>query len=386
MILKRSLVSELANVSGGVFTVLFAIVLAVGMVQILGLAAGGRVDSASVLQMVLYNLLTNLAPLLTLALFVSVLMVMLRWWQDNEMVVWFSSGGCSLASLISPVLRFALPVVACVALLSLVISPWSRSQDEILRAQFKNRDEVNAIAPGRFIETNGGKRVFFIESAGAERNKVGRVFLADSDGKNDSLVMASSAQIESNSEGDRYVVLHDGRRYESSLSPDSAKTRIFEFKNYDVRIDIKLDQPLRASRAASQPLTFLLEAPTNLNLSEVVRRLCWPLAAFNLALFAVPLSCTSPRGGRALNIIMGALIFILYMNAISITETWISQGKIGPWTGLIGLNGGVFIFVVLLYLRKVYLLRTLPAWCSPWYWHHRRRQRKALNAQKENVQ
>ena len=40
MIFKRSMVSELANSAGGVFTVLFTIVLAVGMVRILSLAAG----------------------------------------------------------------------------------------------------------------------------------------------------------------------------------------------------------------------------------------------------------------------------------------------------------------------------------------------------------
>ena len=42
MILKRSLATELANTVGGSFTVLFTIVLAVGMVRVLGLAQAGR--------------------------------------------------------------------------------------------------------------------------------------------------------------------------------------------------------------------------------------------------------------------------------------------------------------------------------------------------------
>ena len=46
MIFKRSMVSELANSAGGVFTVLFTIVLAVGMVRILSLAAGGALQRA----------------------------------------------------------------------------------------------------------------------------------------------------------------------------------------------------------------------------------------------------------------------------------------------------------------------------------------------------
>ena len=54
MIFKRSLISELANSAGGVFTVLFTIVIAVGMVRVLSLASGGRIDNAAVLQMVVY--------------------------------------------------------------------------------------------------------------------------------------------------------------------------------------------------------------------------------------------------------------------------------------------------------------------------------------------
>ena len=74
------MVSELANTAGGVFTVLFTIVMAVGMVRILSLAAGGRIDNAAVLQMVLYNVLTNLAPLLAVSLYIAVLMTLMRWW------------------------------------------------------------------------------------------------------------------------------------------------------------------------------------------------------------------------------------------------------------------------------------------------------------------
>ena len=53
MILKRSLVTELSNTVGGVFTVLYTIVLAVGMVRVLSLASGGAFGNSEVLQMIL---------------------------------------------------------------------------------------------------------------------------------------------------------------------------------------------------------------------------------------------------------------------------------------------------------------------------------------------
>lgn len=376
MIFKRSLVSELANTAGGVFTVLFTIVIAVGMVRILSLAAGGRIDNAAVFQMVLYNALTNLPPLLAVSLFAAVLMAMLRWWQDNEMVVWFSSGGRSLLSWITPVLRFALPIVIAVGLLSLFISPWARSQSEMMRSQFAQRDEVNAVVPGRFIESMGGRRVFFIESLEKDSNAVGRVFLAEGTSNGESVVTAAKGRIELNDEGDRYIVLHDGRRYETAN--DSAATRLLEFDTYGVRVDIKIEKAFESSKIASQPLPLLLMNPTPANQAELLWRFSWPLAALNLALLAVPLSCTSPRAGRSLNLILAALIFILYLNGISITQTWVEQERVSFALGMAGLNGTAFLLVVALFVRRVYMMRWLPAWMSVWH------LREALQARRQS--
>ena len=369
MIFKRSMVSELANSAGGVFTVLFTIVMAVGMVRILSLAAGGRIDNAAVLQMVLYNALTNLPPLLALSLFVAVLMTLMRWWQDNEMVVWFSSGGRSLLSWIGPVLRFSIPLVLAIAVLSIVISPWARSQSETIRTQFAQRDEVNRLSPGRFIESMGGRRVFFIESAGSSSNEVGRLFLAERTSNGESAVMADSGTIEINAEGDRYIVLHNGRRYETDNG--SPGTRLVEFDEYGMRLDIKIDSPLEARKTSAQPMTLLFAGMTNEQQGEIFWRFSWPISALLLALFAVPLSASSPRAGRSLNLIVAALVFILYLNGISVMQTWIEQGRFNYISGLAVLHGFVLILCVLFFIRRVWMMRWLPVWTNVWYWRNR---------------
>ena len=45
MIFRRSIVAELTSTASAVFTVLFSILFSVGLVRILGQAAGGRVDN-----------------------------------------------------------------------------------------------------------------------------------------------------------------------------------------------------------------------------------------------------------------------------------------------------------------------------------------------------
>ena len=309
MIFKRSLISELANMAGGVFTVLFTIVLAVAMVRFLNLASGGSVDHSAVFQLVLYNALVNLPPLLAASLFIAAIMTLMRSWQDNEMVVWFSSGGRSLLSWIGPMMRFALPLIAVIAVLSTVISPWARSETNKLRVQFAQKDDVNAIAPGRFIEVQGGRRVFFIESAGSSGTDVGRVFLAESGRSREIVVTAESGTVDVNAEGDRYILLRNGSRVETDRT--TAASRIVDFDEYGVRVDIKVDNALASTKPNTQPLSVLLAMPTPDNQAELLWRFSWPLAAFNLVLLAIPLSCSSPRAGRSLNLLMAALIFIL---------------------------------------------------------------------------
>ena len=71
MIYRKALTSELSNTAGGAFTVLFSIVVTIGLVRILNQTAGGRYDTGSILEVVAYTSLINLPALISLALFFS---------------------------------------------------------------------------------------------------------------------------------------------------------------------------------------------------------------------------------------------------------------------------------------------------------------------------
>lgn len=369
MLFKRSLASELLNTLGGVFTVLYTIVLAVGMVQVLRLASGGAIANSQVLQMMLYNSLTYIAPLLSLSLFVSVLITMLRWWQDNEMVVWFSSGGQSLLAWVFPTLRITLPMVLIIGVLSIVVSPWARSQAEVIRNQFEQQEDVDQLTTGRFIELNGGRRVLFVDDIDQSSNQVHDIFVADQTTDKDATLVAKTGTLQVNSEGDRYIILTHGRRFD--ISKNSAQTRVVDFDEYGLRLDVKIDNPWQTNKMAAQPMSVLFLDHSNKAMAEVFWRLCWPLAAINLALLALPLSFASPRAGRSLNLVISALVYILYLNGISIMQTWIEHGKINYLFALVALNGAVLIFTMILYYRWVFCMRWLPQWASLWYWQQR---------------
>lgn len=361
MIFQRLLINELASSTGAVFTVLFSIVLTVGLVTILGDAAGGSIDSRSVFEMMAYSSLTNLPVLLSLSLFISVLMVLIRSWQDSEMVVWFSSGGRSLLQWIWPVIRFSVPLVILVGVLSLSVTPWAKDQIERTSQMFEQRDDVNRLSPGRFIETDGGNRVFFIEEANQEGDKIRNIFMSERNGTGETILRADSGEIRVTDKGIRYVVLHDGRRYDTSTKGDAA-WRVIEFKTYEIRIESKADQAYASRDVETLPLDHLLLLDNRIARSELTYRLCWPLAALNLALLAIPLSYSNPRAGRSLSLVMAVFVFILYLNGISVAETWVKIGKVHWVTAVAGLNGSVLMLTVLLFIRRVWMQRWIPLW------------------------
>lgn len=363
MIYRRSLINELANQAGAVFVVLFSIVMTVGLVQVLGDAAGGKIDPATVFEIAIYSSLVNLAQLLCLSYFIAVLMVLMRFWRDNEMVVWFSSGGLNLFSWVRPVLMLAVPVIVAVTLLSTTLSPWARSEIERVGNEFSQRDDVNRIAPGRFIETMGGKRVFFVETVNHEGTEVGKVFVSDLAPKDESIVVADSGHIERNNLGDRYLKLDKGIRFETSLDP-TADWRVLQFQDYSVRMDVRPGPGYTTTKVSNMPLEMVVATRTPAARGELFWRISWPLAALNLALLAIPLSFFNPRGGKNFGFVAAGLIFFLYLNAISIFNTKIEVGSLNWISALVITHGSVLLLVALLFVRRTWMQRWLPQWVS----------------------
>ena len=163
MIFQRALIREFASLASAVFLTLFSIALTTRLIRLLGDAAGGKIPSDAVFAYLGFFSVTTLPVLLSLTLFVSVLLSLSRSYRDSEMVIWFNSG-LSLAAWIVPVMWFAAPLVFVVALLTLVINPWSARIAEQYRSRIEARDDLSRVEPGAFGESRGRNRVFFVEA------------------------------------------------------------------------------------------------------------------------------------------------------------------------------------------------------------------------------
>ena len=361
MVFSRSIVAELSSTAGAVFTVLFSIIFSVGLVRILGQAAGGSIDSQAVFSIVALTALTYLPTILTLTLFIAVLMTVSRSYRDSEMVVWFASGQ-GLIAWVRPVLRFSIPIVLLVAALSLLITPWSIQQIDLSKQRFAQRDDVSRVAPGRFIESAGAQRVFFVESVDLQSSTVRNLFVSHRSQGREGVIVASEGVIEAQPDGDRFLVLLHGRRYEGV--PGQPQYRMLEFERYAIRLDTRPDTPLSELSARAKPTRLLLREPTSWHRGELLWRVGLPAVALLLALMAIPLGYVNPRVGRSANLIIAVFAFLLYHNGMSIVQAWVQQERLSFAIGVWATHALAAIVVVLLFARRVHLQRWMPRWIA----------------------
>ncbi len=353
MLFTKALRRDLVNLAGTVFATLFVIMLTTSLIRLLGRAAGGRVDTGSVLPLIAFNAITVLPVLLVLTIYIAVLMSLTRAYRDSEMVIWFTSGR-SLAAWVRPVLGFAGPIALVVAVIAFFVSPWAERQASDYQQRFAQREDISQVSAGRFRESVSANRVFFVEELNEAQTEVRNVFVTQKRGDLVTVVVSRSGRIENERDGTRFLVLEDGRRYDGSMGrPDF---RLMEFERYGLRLESR-SPALADQRAKVKPTLELLRDPTPRYLGELSWRISLPVSALLMALLAIPLSAINPRVGRSINLLVALLVYVTYSNLTSLVQAWISGEKLSFGIGAWVLHAAVLALAGLLFWRRMTLPR-----------------------------
>ena len=358
MIFRRALSREFTQTAATVFVALFAILLTTQLIRLLNEAAGGKLASQAVVALLGFGAINYLPVVLSLTVFIAVLLTLSRWYHDSEMIIWFSSG-LSLTAWIGPVMRFALPLVLAIAALSLFLSPWALTKSAEFRQRMDKRDDMSQISPGIFNESSGAERVFFVEGMSGVEGRVKNIFVSSTQHGRLGVMAAAQGYTETAPNGDRFLVMEHGRRYEGS--PGNPEYRVMEFGRYAVRIEPAEARGITQT-PSNMPLPELLRQRTAANLGEIVWRVGIPVAALMLALLAIPLSFVNPRAGRTTNLVFAILIYMIYSNLISVSQAWVRQGKLGFEIGIWGVHAAMFTLLLALFWHRLTLVKWWRLW------------------------
>jgi lipopolysaccharide export system permease protein len=204
--------------------------------------------------------------------------------------------------------------------------------------------------------------VVFVESINTFDGTIRNVFLQSVENGKSAITVARSGSLQVAANGDRFIVLDDGRRYEGK--PGANEFRIVEFGRLGRRIEpAELRALPTSTRAIPTALLVTLDSPVER--AELFWRLSVPLSAFVLTLLAVPLAYVNPRVGRSFNLFVAAFMYMLYGNCLNIVQSLIAQGKIGFLPGLVLPHAIAIGIVLVLYGHQLSLFGVFRRGSAP---------------------
>lgn len=349
MLFHSSIRKELARSFGATLVVLFTIVLTMLLIRTLGLASKGSVNPEEVMLVLGYTVLGRMPTILTLALFISIVSTLSRMYQDSEMIIWFTSGR-SLGGLLSPVARFAWPILAVITLMVFVIWPWANQQTELLLNRFERRGDLERIAPGQFQESASGRRVFFIDKDSAGGTEGRNIFVSsiEDDGR-EVITSARSGRIEWINDR-QFLMLSNGQRME--VSADDGSVKVSEFESYGTQIGGAKAITATSNKLKARPTWELLDEPTPANQGELGWRAGLALTAMNFVLIALAAASGNPRAGRGGNLFFTMFAFVFYYNLLNLGQNWVSSGAVALLPFMLLLHGTVFVLAMLWLIKR----------------------------------
>ncbi|WP_097460309.1 LPS export ABC transporter permease LptF [Mangrovitalea sediminis] len=347
--LTRQILVSMLAVTG----VLLMVFMSGRFIKYLAQAAEGSISPDVLFAIMGYRLPDFLELILPLGLFIGILLAYGRMYLESEMVVLYACG-VSERQIIMQTMGASLLVTLIVGACTIYLSPWGLQQvDNILKEQSQTT-EFAMLVPGRFQKLKEGNRVAYSESLSGDKREMHNVFIAQHDKANQPLILISAEtgnQYVDPKTGSRYLVLHNGARFEGN--PGKLDYKVTTFDSYGMR----LAKPTNSSFSgyADAVSTEKLWGSSDPKMQAMLQwRLALPFIVPVVTLLAIRLSRVNPRQGRFFHLLPAMLIYITYLGSMIAGQSALAKGRLPLWAGL--------WWIHILFLLLIAGLYWLPAW------------------------
>ena len=341
MIVFRYLSREVLLTLSAVSAVLLVIIMSGRFIKYLAQAASGLLDPGSLFLIMGFRMPGFLQLILPLGLFLGILLSYGRLYLESEMTV-LSATGMSQQRLVWMTMFPATLVALVVAWLSLSLAPQGANQFQLLLNKQDALTEFDTLEPGRFQSLRDGTRVTYTERMSDDRVNLGGVFISQkniSSNNKDrgiSVLVAEKGRQEIRPDGNRYLILDNGYRYDGS--PGQADYRAIKYDEYGVLLP-KPEVSDEVTDRDAMPTRMLIGSEDIRMRAELQWRISLPLLVFIVTLMAVPLARVNPRQGRFLKLLPAILLYMAYLSILIAARGALDKGKIPAAVGLWWVHG-----------------------------------------------
>jgi lipopolysaccharide export system permease protein len=333
LIIFRYLSRDLLITSLAVSAILLTIFLSGKFSDYLDDAAQGKLAVDVLFTIIAYRMPNLLELILPLGFYLAILLAYGRMYIESEMVV-LSATGMSQWQLVRITLVPAALVALVVAMFSFWLSPLGAQLTEQVLAEQRNRSEFESLQEKRFQAIGQGRIMTYVEQVSDDNKRLERVFVAQQDGQsNSSIVVAETGEQAYKPEyGQRYLIMHNGHRYEGH--PGTSEFKITRFSEWGRYLPPTTSEAAFESEADGKTTAQLLSASDLDSKAALQWRISMPLMVLIATLLAVPLSKTNPRQGRYLKMLPAILIYIFYLAFLINARGAIAEGDLSVWLGV----------------------------------------------------
>lgn len=323
----------------------------------LGQAADGVIPVEAVVNLVGLKLISYLDVLMPLLFYIALIMVLNRWYADQEIAV-LASAGVGIVYFLRPLGFIAAILTAVVAFFAFYLTPLSIATSFALEAEYRQSSEVSGVVTGRFVEDRDGQGVYFVEDYNRATGNYENVFVYRASFDREGVVVAKTAyRTEDEKTLDQFLVLVNGSRYEGN--PGSPDYRVVDFETYALRIEPKTRKKI------SYPIKAL--SNEDVRNSDDPRKLgewYWRIAkVFTLpvlALFALALSHVDSRRGKATGMVMAFVVFLTYSQVLAYTVNMVRKGQSADGMPIWLVHFVYFLLACYCLYRRNYNLPMIP--------------------------
>lgn len=332
--LTRQVLISMIAVSG----ILMLIFMSGRFIKYLAQAAAGGISADVLFTLMAYRMPGFLELILPLGLFIGILLAYGRMYLESEMTVLYACG-MSQRRLVALTLGSSLIVAFIVGWMSIYLSPLGMQRVEQILIDQSKLTEFEMLAPGRFQSLRSGGRVTYTESLSDDKKQLNNVFISEQKSEEDAPVLMTARQGRQyidDETGSRFLILHDGKRYEGT--PGEADYRVIAFDTYGLKIETP-DATRKKQKLEAVSTADLMASDDPKYRALMHWRFALPMLVPVVTLLAIALSRVNPRQGRFFHLLPAMLLYIAYLGVLIVARKQIEKGKIPEWLGMWWVHG-----------------------------------------------
>lgn len=346
-ILGRYLREETIKAFLGILLVLFVFTIGNSFADALRAIARGVLPASMLYVELGLRSIDAFTLLLPLSLYLAVLSKLGQMYRNQELVMYHSSG-VSTKQILKMYVPHMVFFSVLLMLLSFFLVPYASITSEKMTLAASKDVTLMGLKEGVFQELSGSNSIIYVRKLNVEENRLENIFVnVRHDDRVDTLTAEYGYQYEDEETKERYISLFNGFRNEGV--PGSLKYNLIKFDRNDIKLPKLKGKSVNVDEAGKS-LSDLLDSDRPKDKAEIYERLSPAIVVVVLMLLALSISKSSPRDGKYGSLLLGLLIYMAYINLLSISFSLIAQNRVPAWVG----NWWVHIIFIIYGFWRIY--------------------------------